>query len=67
MTLKLNDRDAGTVVQTDEFGDFLVDGLQEGVYSVDILKDGYAPKKLQADTTEKDVSLGDIPLSRSER
>jgi len=62
VTLKLNDVDAGATVQTDDFGDFLVDGLQKGVYGVAIAKAGYLAKELEAVTTELDVNLGDIPL-----
>lgn len=60
--LKLNDTGAGVTVQTDEFGDFLVDGLHEGPYVVSIEKEGYFKKELEAVTTEEDVNLGDIPM-----
>jgi len=51
-------------VQTDEFGDFLVDNLAPGRYLITIFKEGYRKKELKADITEKDINLGDISLSR---
>jgi tetrathionate reductase subunit B len=48
--------------QTDEFGDFLVDGLQKGVYDVAVAKAGYAPIKLTAVVVDKDLNLGDLAM-----
>jgi tetrathionate reductase subunit B len=55
------------LARTDEFGDFWVDGLSPGRYSVIIKKTGYPLKKLEADLTVDDINLGDIPISRKDR
>ncbi len=47
---------------TDEFGDFWFEGLDVGKYSLEIKSDGKV-KKIDGISTEKDVNLGDIPLS----
>ena len=44
VSLKLGTSGPTVTVQTDEFGDFLVDGLQEGVYAVSIEKQGYVTR-----------------------
>jgi len=62
VSLKLGTSGPTVTVQTDEFGDFLVDGLQEGVYAVSIEKQGYVTRELEAVTTEKDINLGDIAM-----
>lgn len=49
-------------VKTDEFGDFLVDGLAAGTYAVAIKKAGYLKQELEAVTTDQDLNLGDIPM-----
>ncbi len=49
---------------TDGFGDFWLEGLQEGTCSLKIEARGFAPKTIKSISTEKDVNLGDIPLSR---
>ncbi len=51
-------------IQTDNFGDFWFEGLEVGTYSVDIEAAGYAAEKLAAVSTEKDINVGDIALSR---
>ena len=48
---------------TDAFGDFWLTGLEEGTYALTISADGFAPAACEV-STEKDVSLGDIPLAR---
>jgi hypothetical protein len=47
---------------TDSFGDFWFNGLEAGIFSLKIEKAGKS-KTIEVDTTEKDVSLGDIPLT----
>ena len=49
-------------VKTDEFGDFWVDGLSPGIYSVITKKSGYIEKRLVADISVNDINLGDIPM-----
>jgi tetrathionate reductase subunit B len=51
-------------VVTDGFGDFWFQGLADGTYSLTIDAAGFAAKKYDAISTEKDMNLGDIPLSR---
>jgi hypothetical protein len=49
---------------TDGFGDFWFEGLKEGTYSLKIEAKGFAAKKFDKISAEKDVNLGDIPLSK---
>jgi hypothetical protein len=49
---------------TDSFGDFWFEGLEEGTYSLKIEAKGFAVKTIESISTEKDVNLGDIPLSK---
>ena len=50
---------------TDGFGDFWFEGLEVGKYSLKIEAKGFAAKTIDSISTEKDVNLGDIPLSSS--
>ncbi len=54
-------------VSTDEFGDFLVDGLQKGVYNIFIQKDGYAKIDLAGVIVDKDLNLGDLAMTPERR
>jgi Fe-S-cluster-containing dehydrogenase component len=49
---------------TDGFGDFWFQGLADGVYSLKIEAKGFAARSFDKLNTEKDINLGDIPLSR---
>jgi len=49
---------------TDGFGDFWFNDLEVGTYSLKIEAKGFAAKMIQKINTEKDVNLGDIPLSK---
>jgi len=49
---------------TDGFGDFWFEGLKEDTYSLKIEAKGFAAKTFDKISTEKDVNLGDIPLSK---
>jgi tetrathionate reductase subunit B len=49
-------------VKTDDFGDFWVDGLDPDIFSVSIAKSGYERVELNADISDKDINLGDIPM-----
>jgi ferredoxin len=48
--------------QTDSYGDFWFEGLEERTYSLTIEAKGFAPRAIASIKTTKDVSLGDIPL-----
>ena len=50
---------------TDEFGDFLFEQVPADVYEVVIAPEGYAERRLKADLTEIDRTLGDIPVERA--
>jgi tetrathionate reductase subunit B len=50
--------------QTDSFGDFWLKNLKSGTYSVKVEKNGYGSKEIKSISTEKDVNLGDIALSK---
>jgi len=47
---------------TDEFGDFWLDGLGKGAFTLTISSGGKT-KTLTGDTTDKDIGFGDIALS----
>lgn len=49
---------------TDGFGDFWLEGLEVGTYSLKIEAKGFAAKTIDSISTEKDVNLGDIALSK---
>jgi len=49
---------------TDGFGDFWFKDIEVGTYSLKIEAKGFASKTIQKINTEKDVNLGDIPLSK---
>ena len=58
--------DAGTgkkfTAKTDDFGDFWLEDLKVGAYSLAIEKEGYYSQKVESISTEKDVNVGDIKL-----
>lgn len=54
--------DSTATATTDEFGDFWFEGLKAGKFSVKITKDAKS-KTVDSISTEKDVNLGDIPLT----
>jgi len=51
------------VVKTDGFGDFWFEGLTVSCFSLRIEAGGFKSKILEGITTEKDVNLGDIPVT----
>jgi tetrathionate reductase subunit B len=63
-TCTLSDSKGGAklTAKTDGFGDFWFQGLDVGTYSLRIESDGKS-KTIDKISTEKDVNLGDIPLS----
>ena len=54
--------DETATATTDEWGDFWLEGLQVGTYSLKI-EGGGKSTTISNISTEKDVSLGDIPLA----
>jgi len=48
--------------KTDNFGDFWLEDLKVGSYSLVIEKEGYYSQKVESISTEKDVNVGDIKL-----
>ncbi len=60
-TCTLTGEDANLTTKTDGFGDFWFDGLKVGKYSLKI--EGGGKTKTIDVSTEKDVSLGDVPIS----
>ncbi len=61
-TCTLRGRGGERVVATDGFGDFWFEGLESGVFSLTIEKDGKS-KVMSYLNTEQDLNLGDIPLA----
>jgi tetrathionate reductase subunit B len=51
---------------TDEFGDFWIDGLKAGAYSLTIEHREYKPCIIAQICVEQDVNLGDIALKKAE-
>lgn len=51
-------------VETDGFGDFWFKNLEVGNYSLEIKANGFSAITILDINTEKDVNLGDIPLSK---
>ena len=49
-------------VSTDNFGDFWVRGLENGVYKLTFIADGYKEMVVEADVTERDLNVGDFAL-----
>jgi Fe-S-cluster-containing dehydrogenase component len=49
---------------TDGFGDFWFHGLADGTYNLTIEAKGFAAKSFDKLNTEKDINLGDIPLTK---
>jgi tetrathionate reductase subunit B len=68
-TVTLTDSGTGEefTTKTDNFGDFWFDKLKVGTYSLAIEKRGYYPKRIKSISTEKDVNVGDMKLSRRNR
>jgi hypothetical protein len=50
-------------VETDNYGDFWFEGLDKGVYDLELKSNGKVKAFAGLDTTEKDLNLGDIPLT----
>jgi Fe-S-cluster-containing dehydrogenase component len=63
-TVTLTDSGAGKkfTAKTDNFGDFWLNELKAGTYSLLIEKDGYYPQEIKSISTEKDVNVGDVKL-----
>ena len=55
--------DASGTATTDAFGDFWLEGLDVGTFSLKIEAAGFTAKTIDDISTEKDVNLGNIALS----
>jgi len=55
--------DGSATTTTDVFGDFWFEGLEVGTYSLEIGASGFTTYTKGSISTDKDVNLGDIPLS----
>ncbi len=64
LTLTSQETGKSTAVKTDSFGDFWFNDLEEGSFTLLIVKDGYTQKSIETSTTIQDINLGDIPISR---
>ncbi|MFH1646597.1 MAG: carboxypeptidase regulatory-like domain-containing protein, partial [Chloroflexota bacterium] len=66
-TCTLSGKSKNWTATTDGFGDFWFQGLADGTYKLKIEVKGFASKSFDNISTEKDVNLGDIPLSRASK
>lgn len=64
VTLTNRQNGATHTTRTDEFGDFWFDGLEGGVYSLSVEREGYETHRMESLNVEKDENLGDIGLAR---
>ncbi len=48
--------------ETDSYGDFWFEGLEDGVYDLRITHGDLAKDFAGLDTADRDINLGDIPL-----
>ena len=48
--------------ETDSYGDFWFEGIDDGVYDLELKHGGKVKAFSGLDTTERDINLGDIPL-----
>ena len=53
---------AALTTETDAYGDFWFEGIDEGVYSLELKSGGKVKTFAGLDTTAADINLGDIPL-----
>mgnify|MGYP002153770358 CR=1 FL=1 len=60
----LTDAATGAVfsTRTDNYGDFWLEGLSVGTYSLTIQKEGYYPRVIPSISTKIDVNIGDVEL-----
>jgi tetrathionate reductase subunit B len=63
VTLTETGNSENTITTTDDFGDFWFEGLTAGKYTLTLEAKGFVRKTVNDINTEKDVNLGDIPLS----
>jgi hypothetical protein len=65
--ITITDNETGEKRSTlsDDFGDFWVEDLKVGTFSLMIEKEGLLAKEIQSIRTDKDVNLGDIELRKS--
>ena len=63
VNIKLRSDKVERSTKTNAFGDFEIDGLDVGEYTVMVAHEGYAPQRLTV-ATRQDVYLGEITLAR---
>ena len=61
-TLVTDDGESMRTTETDGFGDFWFENLEEGTFSLTIEAEGFNPLAFASLRTMKDVNLGEIPL-----
>ena len=61
-TATLADAEGATVkqVETDELGDFFMEKINPGVYTLTLEKDGYCTQSIEVDITEKDKAIPEL-------
>jgi tetrathionate reductase subunit B len=63
-TVTLTGRDGGVcTTRTDEYGDFWFEGLRDGVFDLRLETQGSVRLFPDLDTTDRDINLGDIPIT----
>jgi hypothetical protein len=67
-TVTVTDSESGEkrTTRSDDFGDFWIEDLSVGTFSLLIEKDGRPVKEIRPIRTDKDINLGDIALGKPE-
>lgn len=65
-TITLENKETGELraIRTDEFGDFWFKKVEAAAYNVYVEAEGYMTRKVEADTTELDVNVGVIEMTK---
>lgn len=63
-TVTITDMETGEkfTAKTDNLGDFWLEGLKKGTFSMLVEKDDYYSQTIESISTEKDINVGDIKL-----
>jgi tetrathionate reductase subunit B len=64
VTLLGADGNEVATTKSDVFGDFWFEGLDVGAYSVKVEKTGYSSQVMSGISTEEDINIGDLELSK---